>query len=49
MDNPPKKLWLVNYFLCYSLFVMNYDWFLKNKPYFYKWIIDHKTQAQGQS
>jgi|688.fasta_scaffold321501_1 hypothetical protein len=48
MDNPPKKLATINYLLCCSIFTMNYDWFSKTKSYFFKWILDHKTQAQGQ-
>lgn len=41
MENPPKKLAVICNMVCYSIFVMNYDWFNKNKEYFHKWILNH--------
>jgi Gpi18-like mannosyltransferase len=43
MENPPKKLATINNLACYSIFINNYEWFNKNKTYFYKWILNHKV------
>jgi hypothetical protein len=42
LENPPKKLSIINLMLCYSLFTLTYDEFLKHKPSFLKWITTAK-------